>query len=67
MQATVKTNGLPEQTNHTKVEEEEGEDEADEWEQVGPRNKSSITRVVSTRNLKTVDGTLVSLSKALKR
>ncbi|XP_033626234.1 ubiquitin carboxyl-terminal hydrolase 10-A-like [Asterias rubens] len=45
VQATVKTNGLPEQTNHTKVEEEEGEDEADEWEQVGPRNKSSITRV----------------------
>ncbi len=37
-------------------EEEEEEDEADEWEQVGPRNKSSITRVVSTRIMETTMG-----------
>ena len=32
--------------NETKDQEEE-EDDDDEWEQVGPKNKSSVTRGVS--------------------
>ncbi|KAM9510192.1 ubiquitin carboxyl-terminal hydrolase 10-like isoform 3-T3 [Guaruba guarouba] len=38
------SNGSEAQTAHEEEQDEQGEGSEDEWEQVGPRNKSSVTR-----------------------
>ncbi|KAM4642959.1 ubiquitin carboxyl-terminal hydrolase 10-like isoform 1-T1 [Amazona ochrocephala] len=38
------SNGSEAQTVHEEEQDEQGEGSEDEWEQVGPRNKSSVTR-----------------------